>query len=99
MIPSRGAVPRRRRGSRGGVYVRLGSTNRRAGPELITAIRLLATNKYFDEQPCSEIDSEAVDFRAASEFFSRVSRKLTPSSHRSLNASNPPQVRHLLLFP
>ncbi len=71
-------------GAEAGVYVRLGSTNRRAGPELIAAIRLLATNKYFDEQPCPEIDSEAVDFRAASEFFSQVSRKLTPSSRRSL---------------
>ena len=71
-------------GPEAGVYVRLGSTNRRAGPELITAIRLLATNKYFDEQPCPEMDSEAIDFRAASEFFSQVSRKLTPSAHSSL---------------
>jgi len=67
-----------------GVYVRLGSTNRRAGPELISAIQRLATNTFYDEQPCPEIDSEAIDFRVASEFFSRVSRKLNPSARRSL---------------
>lgn len=59
-----------------GVMIRLGSTNRRAGPEIIQEIRRLARNTYFDEQPCSEINSEAIDFRAASEFFSAVSRQL-----------------------
>ncbi len=67
-----------------GVYVRLGSTNRRAGTELIAGIQRLAVNTFFDEQPCTEVNSEAVDFRAASEYFSRISRKLTMSARRSL---------------
>ena len=71
-------------GPKDGVYVRLGSTNRRAGPELIAAIQRLAVNQCFDEQPCMELNSEAIDFRAASELFSRVSLKLTPALHRSL---------------
>ena len=74
----------RSEGPEKGVYVRLGSTNRRAGPELISSIQRLATNTFFDEQPCTEADSEAVDFRAASEFFARVSRKNTPATRRSL---------------
>lgn len=57
-------------GQENGVYIRLGSTNRRAGPELIAGIQRLAINTFFDEQPCTEINSEAIDFRAASEFFS-----------------------------
>lgn len=74
----------RAEGPQQGVYVRLGSTNRRAGPEMIAAIQRLATNVFFDEQPCTEADSESIDFRAASELFSRVSRPLTPASRRSL---------------
>jgi len=67
-----------------GVYIRLGSTNRRAGPEMIAELRRLARNTFFDEQPCSEISSEDIDFRAASEFFSAVSRQLTPPRRKSL---------------
>jgi hypothetical protein len=36
-------------------------------------------NVSFDEQPCTEINSEDIGFRVASEFFSAVSRKLTPN--------------------
>ncbi|PIQ46467.1 MAG: hypothetical protein COW04_02010 [Deltaproteobacteria bacterium CG12_big_fil_rev_8_21_14_0_65_43_10] len=67
-----------------GVYIRLGSTNRRAGPELIAAIQRIAINTFFDEQPCMEANSEAIDFRAASEFFLQVGRTLAPSARRSL---------------
>ena len=74
----------RSEGPESGVYIRLGSTNRRAGPEIISDITLLARNVFFDEQPCMEINSEAIDFRAASEFFSQVSRKLPRSKQRSL---------------
>lgn len=68
-----------------GVYIRLGSTNRRAGPEIIAEIQRLAVNTSFDEQPCTELNSEAIDFRAASEFFAQVSLKLTPAKRHSLN--------------
>ncbi|MBI2266443.1 MAG: hypothetical protein HYU64_14965 [Armatimonadetes bacterium] len=44
----------------------------------------LAVSAFFDEQPCTEVNSEAIDFRAASESFSHVSRTLTPSARRSL---------------
>ena len=71
-------------GPEAGTYIRLGSTNRRAGPEMIAQIQRLARNTFFDEQPCTEIDSEAIDFRAASEFFAAVSRPLTAPKRRSL---------------
>jgi predicted HTH transcriptional regulator len=44
----------------------------------------LARNTLFDEQPCSETSSEDIDFRAASEFFSSVSRQLTSPGRKSL---------------
>lgn len=74
----------RSEGPDAGVYVRLGSTDRRAGPEIIAEIRRLARNTVFDEEPCTEVNSEAIDFRAASEFFARVGRPLTPPKRRTL---------------
>jgi predicted HTH transcriptional regulator len=57
------------------VYVRVGSTNRRADAELIEELRRFARGEGFDEQPMPGLDSEALDFRAASESFA-PSRKL-----------------------
>jgi ATP-dependent DNA helicase RecG len=58
-----------RSGPTSGVYVRVGSTNRRADPELIEELRRFARGEGFDEQPIPGLDSEALDFRAASESF------------------------------
>lgn len=91
-------------GPEAGVYIRLGSMNRPAGPELVAEIRRLARNTFFDEQPCSEVSSEDVDFRAASEFFAGVSRPLTPPKRRSLGlvvgqgAREVPSIGAVLLF-
>jgi len=64
-----------REGLVGGVYVRVGSTNRRADPEMIEELRRFARGEAFDEQPMPGLDSEVLDFRAASESFAPV-RKL-----------------------
>ncbi|MCB9473185.1 MAG: putative DNA binding domain-containing protein [Candidatus Delongbacteria bacterium] len=53
----------------GGVYVRVGSTNRRADAELIEEMRRFARGEGFDEQPMPGLDPEVLDFRAASESF------------------------------
>lgn len=39
-------------GSEKGVYVRFGSTNRKADSETISSLKLFATNKTYDELPC-----------------------------------------------
>ncbi|MBI3041822.1 MAG: putative DNA binding domain-containing protein [Betaproteobacteria bacterium] len=62
-------------GSEDGVYVRVGSTNRRADRELGEELRRFARGETYDEQAMPELDSEALDFRAASELFAPV-RKL-----------------------
>jgi predicted HTH transcriptional regulator len=64
-----------REGPTGGVYVRVGSTNRRADGELIEELRRFARGEGFDEQPMPGLGSEALDFRAASESFAAL-RKL-----------------------
>lgn len=53
----------------------VGSTNRRADRELVEELRRFARGEAFDEQPMPGLDSEALDFRAASESFAPV-RKL-----------------------
>lgn len=63
-------------GTQTGTYVRVGSTNRRAEEELIEGLRRTVRNETFDELPMAELDSEAIDFRAASESFAGV-RELT----------------------
>ena len=52
-----------------GVFVRIGSTNRKADAALRQELRRMASNETFDESPLAEFDSEALDFRAASESF------------------------------
>ncbi len=66
-----------------GVYVRVGSTNRRADPAQIEEIKRFVRGSTFDEEPLPEKDSEAIDFRAASECFSSI-RKLRRSDLRTL---------------
>jgi ATP-dependent DNA helicase RecG len=92
-------------GTEKGVYVRLGSTNRKAGPEVIRNIRRLARHVTFDEEPRPDLDSEAIDFRVASELLSESGgRKITSETLRSLDVlvrqgnRDVPTVGGILLF-
>ena len=66
-----------------GVYVRLGSTSRRADPAMIVELKRYRMNRSFDEDPLPELNSEAIDFRVASESFADI-RKLKPGDLRTL---------------
>ncbi len=57
----------KREGEETGVHVRVGSTDRRIDRELIGELRRSGRGESFDEQPMPELDSEALDLRAASE--------------------------------
>lgn len=93
----------RREGLEGGVYVRVGSTNRRADRELIEELKRVARGDTFDEQAMPALDSEALDFRAASESFAPV-RKLRRADLETLRlltthqGRKVPTVGGLLLF-
>ena len=65
----------KRAGRRSGTYVRVGSTNRQADARMIAEMRRFAIGESFDEWPMPEVNSEALDFRVASESFAPV-RKL-----------------------
>ena len=93
----------KREGRESGVYVRVGSTNRRADRELIEELGRFARGEAFDEGPMLEFDSEALDFRAASESFAPV-RKLTRADLETLRlltdhqGRKVPTVGGMLLF-
>ena len=67
-----------------GVYVRVGSTNRQADTAAVAELQRVVRGRSFDEEPLPELDSEALDFRVASECFAPV-RKLTREHLRTLH--------------
>jgi ATP-dependent DNA helicase RecG len=75
-----------------GVYVRVGSTNRRADEELVAELRRAGLGKSFDEQAIPELSSEALDFLVASECFASV-RKLRRGDLETLRLLVPHQAR------
>ena len=61
-------------GLESGAYVRVGSTNRLADAELIAEMQRFSRGEGYDGQPMPNLDSEAVDFRVASESFADVKK-------------------------
>ena len=74
-VESPGYISFIRSGPEVGTYVRVGSTNRRADADLVAEMQRFARGEFYDERPMPDLDSEAVDFRVASESFTDV-RKL-----------------------
>lgn len=87
----------------GGVYVRVGSTNRVADPAQAEELRRMVQGRSFDEEPLPGLDTEALDFRAAAECFAQV-RELRKSDLESLQlvtrhqGRQVPTVGGVLLF-
>ena len=84
----------KRTGRRSGTYVRVGSTNRQADAQLIAEMQRFAIGEAFDEWPMPEVNSEAIDFRAASESFAPV-RKLSRRNLETLRLLTPHQGRQV----
>lgn len=74
----------RKLGIEKGVFLRIGSTNRKADSTQIEDLRRFVRQGTFDEQPLAGTNSEDLDFRAASEYFSEY-RTLTRESMRTLH--------------
>lgn len=90
-------------GPENGVYVRVGSTNRRADPDLVEELRRYARGEAYDEQAMPDIGVDAIDLGVATEAFSQV-RELRPADLETLRLVTPhqgrlvPTVGGLLLF-
>lgn len=48
-------------GPQAGVYIRLGSTNRVAGPETVSELQRSVSNISFDQLPCPDVDINGLD--------------------------------------
>jgi len=59
-----------------GVYVRLGSTNRVAGPDILAELKRSISNVSFDQQPCPEMDVNSLDMNFILKSFSSIGRKV-----------------------
>lgn len=86
-----------------GVYIRVGSTNRKADLDMIRELSRIVRNETFDEQPLVKLNSEAIDFRAASEQFDKI-KKLNKKDLETLEllvefqGKKVPTVAGLILF-
>jgi len=81
-------------GPEAGTFVRIGSSSRRADPAQIEEIRRFARGATFDEEPRPGLNTEAIDFRAASEYFKPI-RKLKRSDLRTLGLTTRHQRREV----
>lgn len=92
-----------RLGPEAGVFVRVGSTNRKAEAMQIEELKRWNRMDSFDEQAIPDLKSEAIDFRAASEFFAPY-RPVTSAAWNTLRITTSHQGRQvptiggLLLF-
>ena len=103
IYPSPRRPHRVRAEEKNGIYVRVGSSNRLADAALVDEMRRFANRQAYDEEPLSQLHSEVVDFRAASEYFA-PKRKLRRSDLETLGlltrdqARKVPTVGGVLLF-
>ena len=77
-----------------GVYVRVGSTNRQADSAAVAELQRVVRGRSYDEEPLPELNSEVIDFRAASECFAPM-RRLTRKDLRALHLLVPHQKREV----
>ena len=67
-----------------GVYVRLGSTNRKAGQEILAELHRTKRRVSFDQEPCTEISEDDLDMVKAVSVFNSVNRRIDKHKLESL---------------
>jgi predicted HTH transcriptional regulator len=72
-----------------GVYVRLGSSTRQAGPEFIAEIERAGQGRSFDRLPRPELSIDALDSEVVQKTFDRVGQKVTEQKLVSLGVLVP----------
>lgn len=75
-----------------GVFIRVGSTNRQAGPDLIAELKRSAQGTVFDEMPMPELYKSALDLDVAQELFASK-RELTDKALQTLKILRQEQGR------
>lgn len=76
-------------GPQDGVYVRLGSTNRRAGPELLAELQRSLSGLSFDQMPCADLTADDLDPTRIERYFVAAGRKVSQEHLESLGVLVP----------
>src|SRR3990170_5365853 len=71
-------------GAERGVYVRLGSTNRMAGPEILAEMQRSLSGISFDMTPCVDLTEHDLDMVKARHIFKSAGLRLDKSKLKSL---------------
>ena len=71
-------------GPEDGVYVRLGSTNRKAGPEILAELHRTIRRVSFDQEPCAELSEADLDLTKVESAFKAVNRSIDKHKLESL---------------
>ena len=79
-----------------GVYIRLGSTNRKAGPEFIAEIERLQKNKSFDQLPCAFFGIDAIDMPFLQNTFSGIDKSVNENQLNTLGILTSFGNRHVV---
>ena len=85
----RGPFYLRSEGPEDGVYVRLGSTNRRAGPELLAELQRSLAGLSFDQLPCADLTAEDLDPERIRRYFAAIGRAVSQAHLASLGVLVP----------
>jgi ATP-dependent DNA helicase RecG len=80
----RGPFYLRSEGPEDGVYVRLGSTNRRAGPELLAELQRALSGLSFDQMPCADLSADDLDPERIRRYFAAIGRQFSQEHLASL---------------
>ncbi|MBS0648752.1 MAG: putative DNA binding domain-containing protein [Verrucomicrobia bacterium] len=87
-----------------GVYVRLGTTNRPASPELLAELQRTVLMLSYDQQPLVDVSKDALQLEAAVHRFASLKKESTEEKFRSLGILSAvdrryvPSVGGLILF-
>lgn len=85
----RGPFYLKAQGPEEGVYIRLGSTNRVAGPAMIAELKRTISNTSFDQLPCPEIGVSGLDMDRIKQAFLNVDRKIDQKELETLGVLVP----------
>ncbi|MBM4457752.1 MAG: DeoR family transcriptional regulator [Chloroflexi bacterium] len=80
----RGPFYLRSEGPQDGVYVRLGSTNRRAGPDLLAELQRSLAGVSFDQLPCADLSADDLDPERIRRYCAAIGREVSQAHLESL---------------
>lgn len=85
-------------GDERGVYIRLGSSTRQAGPEFIAEMKRQHENKTFDQLPCPSLSIEALDLPFIEKIFKEAGREVHEQQLISLGILTPFAGRNVVTY-